>query len=102
MNKKLAYLEQMIASEQADSFARYAYALELKKEDRLDDAVAAFVELRKVDSDYLAQYLMAGQMLIDADRKKEARPWLEAGLQVAQAQSNGQAVGELEAALEDC
>ena len=91
----------MIEGGQADSFARYAYALELKKEARIDDAVAAFKSLLENDPDYLAQYLMAGQMLIDVERKDEARIWLEAGLKVAQVQGDGQASGELEAALAD-
>ncbi len=102
MNKKLAYLEQLIANGQADSFARYALALELKKEERVEESLKAFESLREVDSQYLAQYLMAGQMLLDLERKEEARTWLESGLEVAQAQGDGKAISEIQGALSDC
>jgi hypothetical protein len=45
---------------------------------------------------------MAGQMLLDEGRKEEARSWLEHGLDLARSQGNGQAAGELEAALAQC
>lgn len=99
MNKRIAYLKQLIADGKADSFARYAYALELKKEGTVDEALAAFESLRSADPQYLPQYLIAGQMLLDCDRVDEAKAWLEPGLQVAQSQGDGKAVGEIEAAL---
>lgn len=102
MNKRLLMLEKMIASGSADSFAHYAYALELKKEGRIDDALAAFSTLREKDESYVPQYLMAGQMLIDAARKDEARNWLEPGLEVARSQGDTKALGEIQAALADC
>lgn len=102
MNKRLAMLEKMVSSGAADSFARYALALEYKKEERIDDALAAFEALREADASYLPQYLMAGQMLIDVERQDEAKVWLEAGLTLAQSQGDGKAAGEIEAALGDC
>lgn len=102
MNKRLLLLEKMVESGQADSFARYALALEYKKEGQLGQAVAAFGDLRAADPNYLPQYLMAGQMLIDAGKKDEARDWLEAGLEIARAVGNSQAAGEIESALSDC
>jgi tetratricopeptide (TPR) repeat protein len=101
MNKRIVFLEQMIADGKADPFARYALALEFKKEGRIDESLLAFEALRVVDPDYLPQYLMAGQMLIDSGRKAEARAWLEPGLKVAQIQGNTQAAGEIESALAD-
>ena len=102
MNKRLEMLKKMVAASQADSFARYALALEFKKEGAIDEALGAFQQLREADADYLPQYLIAGQMLIDADRIDEAREWLEPGLALAQRTGNGQAAGELQAALADC
>ncbi len=102
MNKRLLMLEKMVASGSADSFARYALALEYKKEERIDDALAAFEALLVADPNYLPQYLMAGQMLIDVARQEEAKTWLSAGLKVAQAQGDGKTAGEIEAALGDC
>ncbi len=102
MNKRKIMLEKMVESGQADSFARYALALEYKKEGQIELAVDAFAALRAADSEYLPQYLMAGQMLIDVGRKEEARTWLEEGLALAKKVGNSQAAGELEAALSDC
>lgn len=102
MNKRRMMLEKMVETGQADSFARYALALEYKKEGDIGRAVAAFEELRSADPNYLPQYLMAGQMLIDAGRKDEARGWLEPGLALARESGNSQAAGELESALSDC
>lgn len=101
MNKRIAFLEQLILDGKADSFARYALALEFKKEGRIDDALGAFETLRESDPEYLPQYLMAGQMLIDSSRPDEAKNWLIPGLKCARAQGNSQAAGELEAALAD-
>lgn len=101
-DKRLAMLEKMVQSGSADSFARYALALEYQKQGRLDDALATFQQLRKADPEYLAQYLMAGQMLLDQERPEEARPWLEAGLALAARQGNAKAQSELETALAQC
>jgi len=53
MNKRLAMLEKMVASGQADSFARYALGMEYRKEGRTVEAVATFTDLRAADPDYV-------------------------------------------------
>jgi len=99
MNKRLSLLEKMVQEKKADSFARYALALEYKKEGLFDQALQAFSDLRAVDPDYLAQYLMAGQMLSELDRTTEARDWLEAGILVATQEGDQKAISELNTAL---
>jgi hypothetical protein len=49
--------------------------------------------------DYVAMYLMCGQMLETAARADEAREWLEAGIAQARQKGDGHAVSELESAL---
>ena len=98
-NKRLALLERMVQSGQADSFARYGLAMEYKKLGRTDDALGAFSALRQADQNYVPQYLMAGQMLADAGRSDEARAWLEQGIERARALGNSHALSELEGAL---
>ncbi len=44
-------------------------------------------------------YLMVGQMLAEADRKPEARTWLEDGIAWAKKTGNSHALGEMESAL---
>ena len=99
MSKRLAYLENLVATDKADSFARYALALEYRGLDRPAEALAAFRALRDRDPDYLATYLICGTTLIELARFDEAREWLEAGIIVAKRQRNMHTVGELESAL---
>lgn len=100
-NKRLAFLEQAVRSGSADSFAFYALGLEYRKAARVDESLAIFVALRQRDAGYLPMYLMVGQMLTEAERKAEAREWLEAGIELAKERSDAKALGELESALGD-
>ncbi len=99
MNKRLAMLEKLTASAQADSFAFYCLGMEYRKEGRVDDALGAFETLRNRDAAYLPMYLMAGQMLREAARLADASTWLEQGIAVATEKNDGKALGELESEL---
>jgi tetratricopeptide (TPR) repeat protein len=102
MNKRLAMLESITASGNADAFAWYGLGMEYRKAGRTSDALQTFGKLRGLHPDYLPMYLMAGQTLLDDQRPVEAREWLEAGIAVAEAQNNHHALGELSSALEQC
>lgn len=99
MNKRLAMLEKLTSSAQADSFAFYCLAMEYRKESRVDDATRAFETLRGRDPGYLPMYLMAGQMLREAARAAEAKAWLEQGITLAAEKGDSKALGELESEL---
>ena len=99
MNKRLALLSRMVEAGAADSFAHYALAMEYRKEQQFDAALATFAKLRAKDPQYLPMYLMAGQLLVSLGRLPEAQAWLQAGIEVAKAQGNSQALGELQAEL---
>ena len=101
MNKRLEMLEQMTARGQADTFAWYGLAMEYRRLERIDDALATFTKLREKDPDYLPQYLMAGQVLIGAGRMDEARDWLQHGLELAATKGNDKAESELRQALDE-
>lgn len=100
MNKRLAYLEQLIAGGQADSFARYALALEYIKVERKQDALAAFRALREAAPGYLPMYLMAAQLLAELGDVDGARAWASRGLELARQCGEAQAEGELGQLLE--
>jgi predicted Zn-dependent protease len=102
MSKRLDMLQKLVASGTADSFARYALAMEHRKEGRAQDAILAFEALRAEDADYLPMYLMAGQILTDENRAAEARAWLEAGVELATRKGDGKARSELLAAIDAC
>ena len=97
--KRLAMLEQLTQSGEADSFAWYGLALEYTSMDRWKDALTAFKTLRDKDPNYVAQYLMCGTMLLKAGRVNEGREWLESGILKARELSEGHALNELEEAL---
>jgi predicted Zn-dependent protease len=98
--KRLAMLEQLTASGQADSFAWYGLALEYQSFGRTDDAVKTFKKLREKDPDYVPMYLMCGTMLLNAGKVGEGREWLESGILKARDKGDAHAVSELEEALE--
>jgi tetratricopeptide (TPR) repeat protein len=99
VTKRLAFLEQAVRSGSADSFAYYALGMEYRKAGRVDESLSIFVDLRARDEGYLPMYLMVGQMLTEAERKAEAREWLEAGIALARERADQKALGELESAL---
>lgn len=101
-NKRLEMLEKLATAGKADSFGLYALAMEYRKTGRASEALATFVTLRDRDSEYLAMYLMAGQLLVEEDRDVEARGWLEAGILLATKKGDSKARSELTAALEAC
>ena len=79
--------------------AWYGLALEYRNLERWDEALQTFTTLRTQSPDYVAMYLMCGQMLEKLARKDEARGWLEAGVQAARSKHDTHALGELESAL---
>jgi len=99
MNKRLEMLEKLTSSGQAEALAWYGLAMEYRKLGRFDEALAAFQTLRTNEPEYLAMYLMAGQLLLENNRASDARGWLEQGLVIAQRQRNHKAAGELQDAL---
>lgn len=99
-NKRLAYLEQLVAGGKADTFARYALAMEYKSRARYMDAKAAFEALRAADPGYVPMYLLCGVMLLDdLALLDEAREWLDAGLAAAHQKGDSKAAGEIGDAL---
>ena len=98
-SKRLEVLLKMTAREDVDSFAWYALALEYKGLTRIDDALATFQKLRAKDEGYVPMYLMCGTMLIEANRRDEAKDWLTAGLVAAKKKGDSHAAGEIEGAL---
>ena len=98
-NKRLAFLEKVTAEGSEDPLAWYGLAMEYRKLERWDEALQTFTALRTRKPDYVAMYLMCGQMLEQAARSSEAREWLTTGIGVAKKTGNSHALSELESAL---
>ncbi len=98
-DKRLAFLQKLTADGSEDPMAWYGLAMEYRKRERWDEALQTFSTLRTRKPDYVAMYLMCGQMLEGVGRKDEAREWMEAGIAAARAKGDSHAVSELESAL---
>jgi hypothetical protein len=99
MSKRLSMLEQVIEKGSTDPFHHYAHAMELRSLGRLQDALAAFGQVRDRFATYVPTYLMAGQLAIELGDEAAARAWLTAGIEKAQATGNDHALSELQSAL---
>lgn len=98
-DKRLLFLESLVQKGTEDPMAYYGLGMEYRTRARVDDALRTFEALRAKKADYVAMYLMCGQMLAEADRKEEARTWLEEGVVWCKKTGNSHAQGEIESAL---
>ena len=98
-SKRLAFLEKLTREGSRDPFAWYGLANEYRSLERWDDALRTFQQLRAANPDYVAMYLMCGQMLERIARLDEAKEWLQAGIAAARDKRDMHALGELEGAL---
>lgn len=97
---RLQTLRRIAAQRPSDPFPRYGLAMELRREGQLDDAIAAFAELEASAPDYVPQYLMHGQILLELERKDDARQVMERGLGVANRKGDAHAASELRGAID--
>jgi len=95
---RLAMLQQMIEQKPDEPFVRYGLAMELRKVGRNEEAVAAFAHLVEHHGDYVATYLMYGNLLATLGRREQARETYDQGMAVARRAGNDHAEGELAAA----
>ena len=93
-------LRKFVALTPNDPFPRYGLAMALRNAGRADEARVEFGELEQRFPDYVPQYLMHAQLLIDQAKRSEARAVLTRGLAAAQRKGDGHAASELQGALE--
>jgi predicted Zn-dependent protease len=96
---RLATLRQFVADQPGDPFPRYGLAMELRNQDRPEEAWAEFRGLIESFPDYVPAYLMAGGTLVTLDRRQEAAEVYRAGIEAAGRASDGHAASELREAL---
>lgn len=99
-SKRLAFFQKTTAEGSTDPLAWYGLAMEYRKLSRWDEALQTFTSLRTMKPDYVATYLMCGQMLEGVSRQSEAREWLEAGIEEARKKGDSHALSELQSALD--
>ena len=95
---RLALLERMAAEKPDEPFVRYGLALEYRKVGRHGDAVATFDALTGDHPEYLAAYLMYGNLLGELGRGEQAAEVYERGMALARSRQDEHTLGELQAA----
>ena len=96
---RLEILEQMIAADPANTFARYGLAMEHSKSGDYRTAVTEFQSLLATDPDYAAAYYHCGQALEKLGEVEEARAVYERGVEATIRKGDTHTRSEIEAAL---
>lgn len=96
---KLERLQEFLARNPGDSFARYGLAMELRQLGRFAEAREHFETLLARDPQYTPAYYHFGMLLLDLGEGDQAVRIFRTGIAVAQAQGNLHARDELQAAL---
>ncbi|SRR5579884_2079770 len=96
---RLDALQQMLAQDPRNSFARYGLAMEYANTGALENAIAEFQQLIQQDESYSAAYFHAGQALEKLGRIDEARAVYEKGIEVTTRKGDAHTRAEIEAAL---
>ncbi len=98
---KIAALNEILAQDPKNSFARYGVAMELASRGDTGASIAEFTILVTNDPDYTAGYFMAAQTLANAGRREEAIERLKAGVASARRTGNNHALSEMQAMLDE-
>jgi predicted Zn-dependent protease len=98
---KIAMLNEILAQNPVDAFARYGLAMEYAVCDETEASLAEFARLLHDHPDYTAGYFMAAQTLAKAGRNDEAKLRLEDGIASARRTGNQHAQSEMQAMLDE-
>ncbi|HTV06084.1 MAG TPA: tetratricopeptide repeat protein [Acidobacteriaceae bacterium] len=98
---KIAMLNEILAQDSSNAFARYGLAMEYAGQGKTDAALAEFSRLLTDHPDYTAGYFMAAQSLAKAGRTDEAKSRLAEGIASAKHTNNLHALSEMQAMLEE-
>jgi predicted Zn-dependent protease len=94
-------LEDFLAKNPKDAFARYGIALECVKEGDIAAAESHFQTLIRSNPDYVPGYQMYAQTLARNDRAADAKAVLAQGIEAATRAGNQHARSEMEGLLSE-
>jgi thioredoxin-like negative regulator of GroEL len=97
---RIAALQDILASNPTDAFARYALGLEYSGAGDTDAALTEFQCLLAAHPDYTNGYFMAAQVLERVGRLDEAREMLAKGIETARQSNNRHALAEMQDMLD--
>ncbi len=100
-NTKITALNEILAADPANAFARYGLAMEHLSQSSPDAALAEFHTLIEHNPDYVPAYQMSAQTLAKQGRTQDALDRLHTGIAAANRTGNQHALAEMEALRED-
>jgi predicted Zn-dependent protease len=98
---RLVMLNEILAQNPDDAFARYGLAMEYSNSGEVERALDEFAKLLSAHPDYTAGYFMAAQTLSKANRAEEAKKMLVDGISSARRTGNTHAQSEMTAMLDE-
>lgn len=100
-SERIDQLKAILAADEKNILARYALGMEYSSAGQTEAAISEFKQLLSFSPDYTNAYFMAAQTLANADRKEEAKQWLQDGLVSAKHVGNKHAENEMQAMLDE-
>lgn len=100
-HKNIQQLANFLKKNPADSFTKFALALELLKAEEITKAKFLFESVLKQDPGYLGVYYHLGKLYEHTDRYREAKDLYTRGMSFAKEQNNERTLSELKEALDD-
>lgn len=100
-NARRKQIESMLQAEPTDRFLRYCLAVEMNADGESEGALAKYDELCREQPPHVAAFFRRGQLLVELDRIEEARAVLREGIEVARAEGDLHAAGEMSELLAD-
>ncbi len=99
--ERMAKLKVLLEKDPADSFTRYALALEYASHGEHRIALAYLRELLDLDPKYVAAYQQLGTSLAGLGNREDAAEVLKKGISVATEQGDLHARSEMQQALDE-
>lgn len=96
---KISRLAKNVQRDPSDTFSKFALALELLKEDRVEKAQLLFEAILKQDPDYLGVYYHLGKLYQSREMYNYAEEMFTKGIQVAKKKNESRTKSELSEAL---
>lgn len=98
---RIATLNEILAQDPDNAFARYGLAMEYANSGQTGPALDEFGKLMAVHPDYAAGYFMAAQTLAKTGKNTEAKIMLENGIAAAKRKGDSHAASEMQGMLEE-
>jgi predicted Zn-dependent protease len=97
---RIDVIKKILEKAPNDPFPRYGLAMEYKNAGMADEAHVTFTELESRHPEYVASYLMHGNLLASMHKLDEARAVYRNGIAAARKKGDAHTLGELESALQ--